>query len=341
MITDPRLFVGRHDELQFLIHRMTLIQPISVNIVGERRIGKSSLLYRFYQIWSQWVDDPQKYIVIFHSLQDGRYRREWEFYTRISQELKTKLPPHQCPQEDVNDHAEFAELIDCLGDMGVLPVLCLDEFDALFEPEAQFYDAFFDNLRSLMDRGRLMLILASHEDLVVYKRRKRLTSSFFNVGQKIRLDYFSEEEALDLVRIPASTVPGAQAALSIDEQQTALEWGKRHPYLLQLAATYLCRARQEGKTLEWANQMFETHAKGLPHPHYWRKHLFPLFTLPFRALWQLPLFVGKLASWLGLRIDDMLKWLAGAFLLLVAFLSLTGRIDQDQIMRLIEKLLGD
>ncbi|MCP4347321.1 MAG: ATP-binding protein [Desulfobacterales bacterium] len=44
-ITDPRFFVGRKQELQAVINCMDGVQPTSVNIVGETRIGKTSLLY--------------------------------------------------------------------------------------------------------------------------------------------------------------------------------------------------------------------------------------------------------------------------------------------------------
>ena len=57
-ITDPRLFVGRNEELHTIASRLTGEQPVSVNIVGRRRIGKSSLLYHFFQTYEQRVPEP-------------------------------------------------------------------------------------------------------------------------------------------------------------------------------------------------------------------------------------------------------------------------------------------
>lgn len=47
MIQNPAEFVGRTAELQFLLTRLRSLQSCSV--VGERRIGKSSLLYHLDQ----------------------------------------------------------------------------------------------------------------------------------------------------------------------------------------------------------------------------------------------------------------------------------------------------
>ncbi len=44
MIEDPKLFVGRKDELQAIASQMSGVQPTSINLIGEKRIGKSSLL---------------------------------------------------------------------------------------------------------------------------------------------------------------------------------------------------------------------------------------------------------------------------------------------------------
>ena len=53
MITDPQFFVGRREELDFITSRLMAAQPTSINVVGERRIGKSSLLYHFFQTYEQ------------------------------------------------------------------------------------------------------------------------------------------------------------------------------------------------------------------------------------------------------------------------------------------------
>ncbi len=86
-ITDPRLFVGRKEELRRLVTAMEGAQPISINVVGERRIGKSSLLYHLYQTWEQRVQKPARYVVAYLSLQDAAAQTERDFYRAVARAL--------------------------------------------------------------------------------------------------------------------------------------------------------------------------------------------------------------------------------------------------------------
>jgi hypothetical protein len=79
--------VGRKDELRAIASRMSGVQPTSINLVGEKRIGKSSLLYHFFQTWEQRVSDPNRYVVIYLSLQNVQCHRETDFYQAIARQL--------------------------------------------------------------------------------------------------------------------------------------------------------------------------------------------------------------------------------------------------------------
>ncbi|BAY48446.1 hypothetical protein SAMD00079811_60700 [Scytonema sp. HK-05] len=87
MIEDSKLFVGRKHELRAIASRMSGVQPTSINLVGEKRIGKSSLLYHFFLTWEQRVSDPNRYVVIYLSLQNVQCHREENFYQAIARQL--------------------------------------------------------------------------------------------------------------------------------------------------------------------------------------------------------------------------------------------------------------
>lgn len=87
MLQNPRLFIGREEELRAIISRMSGVQPTSVNIVGETQIGKSSLLYYFSVIWRSRVQEASKYVVVYISLKKAYCQREENFYEIIAQEL--------------------------------------------------------------------------------------------------------------------------------------------------------------------------------------------------------------------------------------------------------------
>ncbi|MCI5168422.1 MAG: ATP-binding protein [Candidatus Electrothrix sp. GM3_4] len=260
MITDPSRFVGRREELALLAHRMDGAQPTSVNVVGERRIGKSSLLYHFFQTWEQRVNSPTRFVVVYLDLQAKTPPSEAAFYQALGRGLsqqpavrrveslrKTLLAPPRT-------HQDFAVLLEQFADYVLLPVFCLDEFEILLKSGDQlFSDSFFDRLRGSMNASQLMFILSSRRPLDVYAGEQDLTSAFFNLGHVVALGEFSEDEAEELVRLPVD----GESALDPEERQLALGWGGRHPYLLQLAGTLLLEARQLGKKTAWAKRRFE------------------------------------------------------------------------------------
>ena len=271
-ITDPRFFVGRKQELHAITSRMVEVQPVSINVVGRRRIGKSSLLYHFFQTYEQRVPQPNRYVVIYLSLQDARCQREDGLYQAVARQLWHNLTVQRNPAlvEPLKvkpfNRSAFGAAMGQYKRLGVLPVLCLDEFGPLFRHPEEFNNGFFDNLRSLMESGVLMLVVASHRRLDFYQRRHKLTSAFFKLWQVLPLNELTEEEAKVLVGLPASVIAGTTAALSSQEQQLVRQWGGRHPYLLQVAASLLYEAHQLGRDVSWAKAEFQKEARRVPKP---------------------------------------------------------------------------
>jgi uncharacterized protein len=338
MIENPALFIGRKDLLDRMTTLMTGLQPTSINVVGERRIGKSSLLYHFYQTWEQRVAQRERYVVVYLSLQEAKCHTQQSFYLAVAK----RLLQHPQVQADTQlrkglktpkpNAMTFEDLCERWKKEQVLPVLCLDEFEVWLRDKKEFDDAFFDHLRSLMNNSTLMLIIASQRPLDEYSRQHQLTSPFFNLGRQLRLEGFSDDEVTDLLLLPASTTAGAQEALSADEQQIARRWGGDHPYLLQLAASLLWQAQQRRKDQGWARAQFESEkvrfrraAKG---QHSWTK------PLPWLA-WKFPQLLGDMIQRVGKLADNLIKWALGITLLLllcVGFILVLLRvITLDQI----------
>lgn len=271
-ITDLRLFVGRNEELNVIASRVTDGQPVSINVVGRRRIGKSSLLYHFFQTYEQRVPEPARYAVIYLSLQDARCQLEDGFYQAVARQLWHNLTVQRNPalleplKVQPFNRLAFCAAMGQYKRLGVMPVLCLDEVGPLFRHPEKFNDGFFDNLRSLMESRVLMLVVASHRRLEFYQRRHKLSSAFFKLWQVLTLGELTEDEAKALVNLPASTVQGAKPALSIEEQHLVRQWGGRHPYLLQLAASLVYEARQSGRDVSWAKVEFKKEARRVPKP---------------------------------------------------------------------------
>ncbi|MCI5159697.1 MAG: ATP-binding protein, partial [Candidatus Electrothrix sp. AUS1_2] len=208
MIDDPGRFVGRREELNLLVRRMDGAQPTSVNVVGERRIGKSSLLYHFFQTWEQRVDHPSRFVVVYLDLQAKTPATEAAFYKDLAWALKQRPAVqrmdslHRTLLAPPRTSQGFADLLEQCNDHVLLPVFCLDEFEVLLKNREQFTDSFFDRLRGWMNASQVMFILSSRRPLDVYAGEQKLTSTFFNLGHLVELEEFSEEEAEELVRLP-------------------------------------------------------------------------------------------------------------------------------------------
>lgn len=183
-ITDRKSFIGRRDEIEFILSHMQGDQPTSVSIVGNRRIGKSSLLYHIFQIYEDRVNYVDRFVVIYLSLQQANCRDQASFYQTVAEELlklsKVQIRPELAAPLRVApfDGVVFAKALQEWKTAGVLPVICLDDFEELLDRTDRFDDGFYDNLRSLIGNRVLMLVTASRQRLMVYSRQKSSLLTF-------------------------------------------------------------------------------------------------------------------------------------------------------------------
>lgn len=313
MITTPSRFVGRREELSLLAHRMDGAQPTSVNVVGERRIGKSSLLYHFFQTWEQRIDHPSRFVVVYLDLQAKTPPTEAAFYKDLSWALKQQPAVqrvdslHRALLAPPRTAQGFAELLEQCTDHVLLPVFCLDEFEVLLKNGEEFTDGFFDQLRGWMNASQLMFILSSRRPLDVYAGEHNLTSTFFNLGHVVELGEFSEDEAEELLRLPGAGEP----ALDPEERQLARQWGGRHPLLLQLAGQALWEHRSTRK----AKAEFERQRKRFVAKK--AKREFSLMSVPRAVVWDFPRWVGSLPLRIGNVVDDTANFIVGLVIILI------------------------
>ena len=338
-ITDPAHFVGRDQELRFIVQRLSAAQMTSVGVVGEPRIGKSSLLYHIFQTHPQRLPDPQRFLIAYISLQDARVRTLAGFLQTVANGLEAarsrhpraaSLPSWTSPCCDL---VTFRQALQTMTDAGLRCVLCLDEFEALLEAPQEFDDAFFDALRAAMDDQVVMLIVASARPLNYYGSRYRLVSRFFNLGNTLPLEDLTEDEARALVRLPLDPV-GGQPALGVSDQALALELGGRHPFLLQMAAYYVFEAQVTGRDAAWIRTQFQRQAGD----H--RGFRVSLKRLPIWLLTTAPAGIGRLAGWLGATWDASRNWFVGAIIIIVVVLALLGRLTIPALWSWIAAILG-
>lgn len=347
MVTDSNFFVGRTDALEFLQSKMTGSQPTSVNLVGEHKIGKSSLLWRFYKLRNQSKYDNSRFAVIYLSFQDASCQRENTFYKAVVREL-SNLPMIRAKpvlvrlfQNQTWDRSTFSEAMKECHREGVLPVLCLDKFEALFQESylEEFDEGFYDNLHSLINHSTLMLVLASLKALDIYRTQHKLTSSFFNVGLVYPLKEFTREEAQQLVRLPQGRRSGVQPALKAQYQNLALQWGKQHPLLLQMAGSCLWEAQKKNKSVNWAKQEFEQQARAVLQLQTRASYRNQSLRLLVFLFWKLPIRLGSQARNVGIFVNDLVAWGIGISLIIIGLMCVFGLIPGNYLSDLLKKYL--
>ncbi|NJR16988.1 MAG: AAA family ATPase [Calothrix sp. CSU_2_0] len=362
-LQDLQKFVGREEELRAIAGLMSGDQPTSVNLVGDRRIGKSSLLYYFFRTWKQRVLNHSNYVVIYLSLQLARCQRENNFYQAVVEELldsdavakKTSLV--EGLSKIPVDRLAFSEAIAQFKEQGLLPVLCLDDFDSLFKYPQEFDNGFYDSLRAMMDNNAIMLVIVSRKPLEIHGEEHRFVSGFFNLGHTIELRELTIDEAIALTRLTINTNQGKQPALSLDEQNYAQQWGKRNPYLLQLAGLCLYEAQQNGQDIKWARKKFEqqinkSRSRFIKRfSQYWWQWLLLVIGLivlilaiiywtkggifaipPIKELLGTPLAIGNV-------LDDIAKVLIGIIVLALPILFVTGKLSWKDFLAFVSKII--
>ena len=350
-LQNPQLFVGREEELQAILSRMSGVQPTSVNIVGEPQIGKSSLLYYFSLIWRERIITPSKYVVIYISLKKAHCQREENFYKIVAQKLLSCSAVQARPilnpflKQNSLDRIGFSRAIAEFENQGLLPVLCLDDFENLLKYPKEFDNGFYDNLRSLMDNNVLMLILASCETLNIYADKYRFVSRFFNVGHVIKLGEFTPDEAIEFTQLPDITTKDKKPVLNADEQKYVSSWGKQHPYLLQLAASYLWEARHNRKGIKWAKKQFEEQKKVFeqqkkrksPHlPYFLKKEK----NKPKNIFWlfqRLPGIIGEFVE----TLENVTKSIIGLVILTLLILVVLKVLPVETFIKYFRELIGE
>ncbi|NJL89973.1 MAG: ATP-binding protein [Coleofasciculaceae cyanobacterium SM2_1_6] len=320
MVLHSEAFVGRVNEIKFIISRLQdNHQPASVTIVGDRQSGKSSLLYHIYQTYHIHIRGHQvdRFLVIYVSLQDANCRTQADFYQTIARETLKQPQIHKFPnleaslQGDIPDAGAFSKVLEVWKTEGVILVVCLDDFENFLDRPKEFDKDFYDSLRNLISLKGLMLIIASRKLLLVYSKKKKITSDFFNVTADCPLKDLTDEEVMALVQLPKNGLP----ALRENYRSLAREWGGKNPCLLQIAARCLWEAQEHNRTVDWAKRQFDNKVRGVPR----KFHLFKLFYESIASL-------GDLTQELGDMVDRVGSFGKGLVVIVLLIFALTGLV---------------
>lgn len=230
-ITKPEDFFDR-DREQRTLHDF-LRGRQNCQVVGPRRIGKTSLLLHVEHSAAEW---EQSVAVAYMDLQDPRcYTLRGWLALAARQFGWTAMPAGL---------AEFAEAVEETLAEGRRPILCLDEFEHLTKRYDEFTHDFFLTLRSCGQLG-MSIITASQRPLYELTDTSDPTSPFYNTFHIVRLGPFAPCDAESFVDFRR---PGI-SRFKPEERAAILDFAKGHPLALQVACFNVLESGEDNTTL--------------------------------------------------------------------------------------------
>lgn len=267
MIRSVDEFHGRRRELQRVLSRIGAPTPQSVSLVGERRMGKSSLLWHLSQpeIHGDSFASPSACLFALLDFQGHQDLDQAACCALLAQRLaeaagnRLALPPDtQGGLEQLRATAEAA------SEAGLRLVCLFDEFETVTR-NASIGPEFYGLLRSLANSHDVAFVTASRRPLQDLCHSQEISESpFFNIFSEVRLGPMADDEVHELIVGPSASVGAPLVGL----EASIRDLGGRLPFFLQIACSTAMECLAEGgevdaKRLE---QGFLEEAKS--HFHY-------------------------------------------------------------------------
>ena len=254
----PYLFVGRRSALALIQSRLDAPTLQSVSIVGERRIGKSSLLCYVRECANDLFSNTQP-VIIYLDLMKAYCHTRKRFVKALRRELTRALGCEPWSTDKDGDLGTLSVALEDLSRDGVRLVLLLDEVEKLTKRREEF-DDLLEELRAAGQLGQVGLLTASARPLADLCRVDGLNSPFYNIFMDKVLGLLTETDWHALVR---DRMPVTEAELASIER---LAGG--HPFYTQVAAWNLWETHQGVSDSDWETRTLEAVA---PHwAHQWQ-----------------------------------------------------------------------
>jgi hypothetical protein len=229
----PEQFYGRREILNLLVQRLKAAQ--SVSIVGERRMGKSSLLNYFMAYTAE--NFASNVIVVYLDLMKAYSRTRLGLMKALRRAL-TRLWHEPWSAHEDGDLMAFDFALEELQADGLRLLLCLDEVENLTEQAAEFNDV-LEDWRASAQMGQMAILTASAQPLADLCASGGVTSPFYNIFSQHRLGLLDKEEWRALVMDNMNVTA---------EDLTFIERvAGGHPFFTQMAASHLWETRRQGR----------------------------------------------------------------------------------------------
>ena len=264
MIRDENRFYGRRRQVARILDRVASDRPQSVSVVGERRIGKSSLLY--YLTWpgvrEKLVDDPDSLVVAFLDFQQLRTISLQDFFELLFYQIGRADP--SIGGAEAPAYGSFHKMLERLSKENRKLIMLFDEFDAITS-NPTFDRDFFSYLRSTANNYDVGYVTSSKTELQQLCHSSEISDSpFFNIFTNLYLGPLAHEEALELIASPS-----AAEEIPLEEfSEDILDLAGYLPFYLQIACSVYFDWLRENPGRHLDSEEIEARIREEADPHF-------------------------------------------------------------------------
>ncbi len=246
-LPEPEELYGRKSERELLVNRA--YRKASTSIIGPRRSGKTWLVHYLRYVALQELG--KRFSVKYLDATMPSCNTVNGFVSEVLEEFHLSSPKAQ------KGLISLEKGFKTLKAKGIVPVLCIDEFEG-FGNRAEFTLDFFRALRAMTQKFDLVLVTVSRSPLSTIVGKDVETSGFFNIFDPLTLEPFDIHDAGEFIQ-----AKGKQANFTEQEYQCMWKYGEESvqewpPLRLQLVGKMLIADRRQssvGDPIYW--QKFE------------------------------------------------------------------------------------
>ena len=250
-VTDIKNFIGRSSLTAKIYSRIGAGRPQSVSIVGDLKIGKTSLLNYLTdsQIMKKYLDNPASYFFVTVSVNENNIQTLEQFVKILSDQISEKS--HYPFDTALSYYDWFKKAAEALTKEGRKLIIFLDDFNLITQNE-NFPLEFFSFLRSMANNYNVAYVTSSYHDLQKLCVSKDVEESpFFNIFTNMTLRAFTEEKARDFIKRHCPEIPG-------EDSEILLKYAGRFPFQLKVACNTLKKIKENGNVQNPEESFSET-----------------------------------------------------------------------------------
>jgi uncharacterized protein len=251
-IKDPARFYGREADIRQITNRLLSSAHESTSIIGERRIGKTSLLYHLSDpaVSARLGLTPDKFCLVYADFQGLTDITPTRFWRRVLKKVSRSICDESMKPAiekliglESFDLFDLEDLFETTQDKGITVVLMLDEFEYVTQ-NPNFKSDFFGGLRALAIHHGVALVPATRRELVDLCHSDEIKGSpFFNIFANVVLRPFNRSEVDELLD---GYTQNNEFALMPQEKDFVWGLGGGYPIFVQMAGHYLLEGRAQG-----------------------------------------------------------------------------------------------